>query len=248
MILYTDIDHFCCNWLRNLEGEMLPRGSVIEADVIKLSPRFLNNFTQCHFFCGIGGWPIALQLYGWPLEFPIWTGSCPCQPFSMSGKQANYADSRDTWPDWFYLISKCRPPIIFGEQVSGPLGKDWLRQAHNDLETVGYRVAAGIIPASSLGALHERSRIFWVAHSSSARLEGFESARSRLCISTSPSPTECANDCILARVQNRPDPESVMFFDGISRPVDIVRALGNAIVPQIAAEFITLSMEAILEG
>ena len=47
----------------------------------------LPGHQRVHFFAGIGGWDYALQLAGWPIDRPVWTGSCPCQPFSTAGKQ-----------------------------------------------------------------------------------------------------------------------------------------------------------------
>jgi DNA (cytosine-5)-methyltransferase 1 len=64
----------------------------------------LRGFTQCHFFAGIGVWSYALRLAGWPDDRPVWTGSCPCQPFSAAGKGAGFADERHLWPAWHHLI------------------------------------------------------------------------------------------------------------------------------------------------
>lgn len=83
-----------------------------------MRPGDLDGFTQCHFFAGIGGWPLALRLAGWPEARPVWTGSCPCQPFSTAGKGLGIADERHLWPVFAELIRACQPPVIFGEQVA----------------------------------------------------------------------------------------------------------------------------------
>lgn len=49
-----------------------------------------------------------------------WTGSCPCQPFSVAGKGEGIEDERHLWPEFFRLIRECRPGVIFGEQVASP--------------------------------------------------------------------------------------------------------------------------------
>jgi hypothetical protein len=63
---------------------------------------------------------------GWPDDEPIWTGSCPCQPFSAAGKGGGFADERHLWPAFHWLIEQCRPELVLGEQVAS---KDGLRLA-----------------------------------------------------------------------------------------------------------------------
>lgn len=67
----------------------------------------------------------ALRCAGWPDDRPIWTGSCPCQPFSGAGKRVGFDDDRHLWPVWFKLIDQCKPSVVIGEQVasSGTVGK-----------------------------------------------------------------------------------------------------------------------------
>ena len=111
-------------WLRELiKQNLIPDGIVDTRSITEIKPNELKQYTQCHFFAGIGGWSLALQLAGWPATRPVWTGSCPCQPFSTAGKQLGNADERNLWPIFFNLIRECRPDTVFGEQVANAIGK-----------------------------------------------------------------------------------------------------------------------------
>jgi site-specific DNA-cytosine methylase len=124
-----------------------------------------------HFFAGIGGWSIALRLAGWPDDRPVWTGSCPCQPFSAAGAGKAADDERHLWPAWFPLIAECRPAVVFGEQVEAAVGWGWLDAVFADLEGEGYACGATVLPACGLGAPHIRQRLWFVGHTDGAGLE-----------------------------------------------------------------------------
>ncbi|MEN6507137.1 MAG: DNA cytosine methyltransferase [Planctomycetaceae bacterium] len=121
------------------------------------------GYTRCHFFAGIAGWDLALQLARWPENRPVWTGSCPCQPFSAAGKRQGQADSRHLWPEFARLIGECRPPTVIGEQVASAIGHGWLDGVFADLEREGYACGAVVLGAHSIGAPHIRQRLYWVA-------------------------------------------------------------------------------------
>ena len=170
VVYYNEIDPYCCQWLRNLiVDEQLPFGEVDQRDIREVSANDVKGYRQCHWFAGIGGWAYALELAGWPADRGVWTGSCPCQPFSCAGKRQGEADDRHLWPDWGSLISICRPPVVFGEQVAGRAGRGWLSGVRADLEAMGYGVGAADLCAAGTGAPHIRQRLFWVAESSSER-------------------------------------------------------------------------------
>lgn len=172
---YNELEPYAAQWLRNLidAGHIAP-GVVDERSIEDVHPSDLEGFTQCHFFAGVGVWSHALRRAGWPDSRPVWTGSCPCQPFSVSGKKSGFADERHLWPAWFHLIEKRRPATVFGEQVAA--ATDWLHLVRSDLEAVGYAVGNCPIEAASAGADHFRDRLWFVAHddqqlASAARLQ-----------------------------------------------------------------------------
>ena len=168
MNYYNENDPKAADWLEDLTAAVLiPSGLIDRKSITDVRPEQLAGFTQCHFFAGIGGWSEALRLAGWPVDVPVWTGSCPCQPFSSAGKQKGTDDSRHLWPEFRRLIAECRPAVVFGEQVASKLGRDWLATVRADLEELGYAVGAADLCDASAGAPHIRQRLFWVAHSDS---------------------------------------------------------------------------------
>lgn len=162
MIVYNEIEPYCVEWLRNLvaAGE-LPAGHVDERSIVDLQPADCGPVF--HTFAGIGGWPLALRMAGWPDDQPVFTGSCPCQPFSNAGRRDGFNDERHLWPEWFRLIRECRPPVVFGEQVDSPLGRAWLDAVFVDLEGADYACGAAVLPAAGVGAPHGRHRIYFCA-------------------------------------------------------------------------------------
>ena len=91
----------------------------------------------------------------------IWTGSCPCQPFSQAGKKKGFADQRHLWPAFHWLIERCAPPVVFGEQVGKKAGLEWFGLVQNDLEGIGYFTWSCDFPAASVGYPHIRQRLYW---------------------------------------------------------------------------------------
>jgi DNA (cytosine-5)-methyltransferase 1 len=166
MNYYNEIDPYAAAWLRNLiaAGRIAP-GVVDERSIEDVRPEELRGYTQCHFFAGIGVWSYALRRAGWSDDRPVWTGSCPCQPFSAAGKRGGATDERHLWPHWFHLISTAKPRgvPVSGEQVASKDGLAWLDLVHADLEGQGYTVRALDLCAAGVGAPHIRQRLFFVA-------------------------------------------------------------------------------------
>lgn len=161
---YNEHDPKAAAWLRELiaRGLVAP-GDVDDRSIVDVRPADLAGYTQCHFFAGIGVWSYALRSAGWADDAPVWTGSCPCQPFSASGKSEGTDDPRHLWPAWFRLIRECRPHVVFGEQVAAAAGLVWLDLVSADLEGTGYAVGAADLCAAGVGAPHIRQRLYFVA-------------------------------------------------------------------------------------
>lgn len=171
---YNEIDPYAAQWLRNLiaAGHIAP-GDVDERSIEDVHPDDLRPYTQCHFFAGIGVWSLALRRAGWPDDRPVWTGSCPCQPFSKTGKRLEFADERHLWPAWHHLIRELRPGEILGEQVADGGGLAWLDLVQTDLEAEGYAFGAFDLCSAGVGAPHIRQRLWLVANANRQGLAGW---------------------------------------------------------------------------
>jgi DNA (cytosine-5)-methyltransferase 1 len=293
MIFYNDNDRYVAQWLGNIVAAgHLPQGTVDARGIGEIAPRELRSFRQCHFFAGIGGWPYALALAGWPSDRDVWTASCPCQPLSSAGQRRGHADERHLWPALYRLIAECRPATIFGEQVASKDGREWLSGVRADLEAIGYAVGAADLCAAGAGAPHIRQRLFWVADATGEGrqpIRGWcgepEQAPERLDARGATGGLGDANSRGQPRLADarlhiredrdaepirdtdgsrangfwsdaewlpcldgksrRVEPGTFPLAHGVSARVGRLRAYGNAIVPQVAAEFVKCYLEAI---
>jgi DNA (cytosine-5)-methyltransferase 1 len=102
----------------------------------------------------------------------IITGGFPCQPFSVAGKRKGTADDRYLWDETIRVVAECKPRWFIGENVEGLININngmVLRQVQTDLEDQGFQVQCIVIPASGIGAWHQRKRVWIVAYSDSNR-------------------------------------------------------------------------------
>lgn len=318
---YNDNDPFVAAWLQNLSDHgQIPPGRVDRRSIADLTATDVAGAGQRHFFAGIGGWALACRLAGLPDDADIWTGSCPCQGLSDAGQRRGFLDPRHLWPAWIPLIAECLPPVIFGEQVASALGLEWLDLVCADLERCGYTVGASDLCAASVGAPHQRQRLFFVAYADGEPgrllLRAWRSRQQDAQARRSGEAGELADTTGGRRRPRRPSRamrdgakqpsglrasrnmgdavspglevqrqqharreqptaergpltrdfwtpcDRIPCSDGVSRPVEpgthplatgvpgrvgLLRGYGNAIVPQVAAEFIITSLDALAD-
>jgi DNA (cytosine-5)-methyltransferase 1 len=278
---YNEIEPYAAQWLRNLtDKNLISKGDVDERSICDVAPEDLRGYAQCHFFAGIGGWSHALRLAGWPDDRPIWTGSAPCQPFSVAGQQKGQADERHLWPVFFGLIRACRPPVVMGEQVAAAVGKDWLDGVSSDLEGIGYATGAVVVPACAVDAPHRRDRLWFVADAARERGHGRQDTAGASGGAGVEAGGSLVGDAYGAKRQQygwavaveqelqaverggggawanaiwltgadgksrRVEPSIRLLAYGVPARVGKLRAYGNAIVPQVAAEVIGAYLDA----
>lgn len=209
---YNERDPYCAQWLRNLiAAGHIAAGDVDERDIRDVRPDDLRGYTQCHFFAGLGGWSLALRLAGWPDDRSVWTGSCPCQPFSAAGRRAGFADERHLWPAYLHLIKERRPTKLYGEQVAA--ASDWLGLVRSDLEALEYAVGAMPIEAASAGADHFRDRYWFVANRNDAKWRPNDTARHN-DVGTPPGRIESASDAAERSARIAVDDSSIGWGEG----------------------------------
>lgn len=164
MIYYNEIDKNAVAWLRELmDRDIIPRGDIDERSIELVQPGDIAGYRTCHFFAGIGVWAYAGRLAGLPDDYPWWSGSCPCQPFSVSGKRRGTADRRHLWPHLFRLISARRPACVLGEQVAQKAGWNWFNGVRADLAGEAYQCRGVGLCSCAVDSPDERERIYWGA-------------------------------------------------------------------------------------
>jgi DNA (cytosine-5)-methyltransferase 1 len=101
------------------------------------------------------------------IQADVVTGGFPCQSFSQAGLQKGRADDRFLWNEMFDVIKQVKPRWVIGENVQGIINIEQgmvLRQVQDDLEGIGFEVQCIVIPASGIGAWHQRKRIWILAN------------------------------------------------------------------------------------
>jgi DNA (cytosine-5)-methyltransferase 1 len=159
----------------------------------------------------------------------IISGGFPCQPFSIAGNQLGTKDDRHLWPEYLRIIKEFKPAWVVGENVAGIINMA-LDNVLADLEAIGYSARAFDIPAASVGASHERRRVFIVAYSDNI---GCERRKQKTLLRS-----EGLSFQPMRVVKVKPGgsylskPVLSGGDDGVSNRSHRLKALGNAVVPQ----------------
>lgn len=256
-IYYNEFNPRMARVLRRLIGKgLIPNGIVDERSIVDIEPEELIGYKQVHMFAGIAGWVYALQLANWPQDIPVWTGSCPCQPFSiLNVNRKGTNDEKDLWPVMFKLIRECKPEYVFGEQVKDAIQWGWLDRIYSNMEEINYKTGAVVLSASGVGAPQNRLRLFWLAYSGNrgqyeTKPERYTKLDTKELGINARKTSGYFNHwadydeirCTDTRIR-RIKPGIRLLVDGFPGNVDIMHGLGNAIVPQVAASFINAFME-----
>jgi len=204
------------------------------------------------------------KLDGTKIKADVITGGFPCQSISIAGKQKGKNDNRFLFPEMLRVIKETQARWIIGENVQNLLNisnGEILQGIHNDLEAIGYEVQTFSISASSQGAWHKRQRI-WIIANTNTRLSFRENKeiQTRGITSNNGSTNVANSNNIRTQVQTKGKHTSFKMFgsqskkswwktfsefyripDGLQYGLDKdrtnrIKALGNAIVPQIATE------------
>jgi DNA (cytosine-5)-methyltransferase 1 len=179
------------------------------------------------------------------------TGGYPCQPFSVAGHQQGADDPRHLWPDIRRIIGEVQPRFCFFENVANHL-RVGFESVWRDLRDMGYTVEAGLFTAAEVGAPHKRQRLFILGDATQHRLQGGGTGRRQ---SPYPSPAtplfgRSGSDGALwpptrddadgwGKVRQSGEglePAICRMANGIPHRVDRIAALGNAVVPAVAAK------------
>lgn len=259
MVYYNEFDEPTAHWLKGLcDNGLIPQGVVDTRSIVDVDPEELQRYTQCHFFAGIGGWAYALKLANAPKELNIYTGSCPCQPFSNAGKKKGMEDGRNLWKVFYEIIDRNRPAVVLGEQADTAIRFGWLDVVCNDLEASGYSTGASVLTASMLGSPHTRRRLYWGGVQKNA-LEDSNGIRLKRELSLGnqrgstgqlqphgeesvPSGKRFWDDGEWHQGTNGKSylfqPRDFPLVNGVPNRVLKCRGYGNAIVPQVGSMFI----------
>ncbi|MEV0396858.1 DNA cytosine methyltransferase [Polymorphospora rubra] len=156
-------------------------------------------------------------------------GGFPCQPVSSAGRRLAQADPRWLWNPMAGIIADLRPEWVVAENVPG-LRTRGLATVLADLARLGYAARAGYISACEMGAPHPRKRLFVLAHPES---------RGRCPWRPQPGRTGQADSSGVATQSPRrhrwdAEPDVGRMAHGVPAGVDRRRALGNAVVPDVA--------------
>lgn len=157
-------------------------------------------------------------------------GGFPCQPVSTAGRQLAQADPRWLWPAMADVIADLQPTWVIAENVPG-LRTRGLGTVHADLADLGYTARTGSISACEMGAPHPRRRLFILAHPQGQGRCPWRAQPGRAAPPDGRQPHQ-RRPRGRDRWTTEPDVGRVAY--GVPVGLDRRRALGNAVVPDVA--------------
>jgi len=162
-------------------------------------------------------------------------GGYPCQPFSVAGRMQGENDERHLWPEIFAIVKSTRPTWCLFENVTGHI-RLGLDKVLADLESQNYACQTLVIPACAVDAPHIRSRVWILAYADGGEPRQPTKQEGRENISRRSEKN--------SRQWWPAEPPVGRLADGISGRVARLKALGNAVVPQIVYQIGLAIMEA----
>jgi DNA (cytosine-5)-methyltransferase 1 len=161
----------------------------------------------------------------WP---DVIVGGFPCQDISFAGKGAGLSGEQSSlWREFIRLVREIGPSIVIVENVAALLGRG-IGDVLRDLAEAGYDAEWDCLPASFVGAPHNRDRVWIVAHPQRDKQSWSQScfgAIGRMGRVNQPVPWDTYWEAALSSFRG--------MDDGLSRSVDRTDGLRNAVVPQI---------------
>ena len=271
--MYNDNERYPCEILdKHIAAGELPEGDIYFGDIESIYNSTFENYTSWHLFAGIGGIPYGLRLGGWHDEWPILTAGFPCQPVSNAGKKLAQADPRWLWPEVVRVLRVVRPAVILLENTPGLLSRG-MGDVLRDLAESGYDAKWRVLSAADVGAPHLRERVWIVAYPISQRHAKKWNARQRQhteIVRGGGSMANPENEGNVRRVGTHGQDESIAgggYHDGtgakrndgrewwsiepelgrvahgVPDRVERLKALGNAVVPQVVAALVPWILE-----
>lgn len=188
---------------------------------------FCNEVMEKHFPDSENYGDIKTKDWSQATTVELVTGGEPCQPHSIAGLKNGTADERYLWPEFIKAIRAIKPKWVINENVPGSIGNAVIDKKIADLETEGYTCwTPFVLSASAVDAPHRRDRIWTIANSDSIRLQrNFTEPQTQRNADGQFAETDWQNHSYSSRI--------CRVDDGISDRVDRVKAIGNAVVPQV---------------
>ena len=172
-------------------------------------------------------------------------GGFPCQPVSQAGKRAGTSDERWLWPEFARIIRTIKPKWVVAENVTGLLSANAGRafaEVLRDLAESGYDAVWDVFPSggpSGVGAPHRRERIFIIAKLADTDSERLEREKRKGKAGKKRKPKGYSSQ----RSQWATEPNVGRVADGIPNRLHRLKALGNAVVPQVTEKIGNMIMK-----